>query len=61
METCRGCGSYELLRMITSGRAYGYSGDIPCCRCIRFGRSDEYSPVVDVDKYKEVTDGISKS
>ncbi len=30
---CKTCGHYELLKMITSGKPYGYSGDIPCFRC----------------------------
>ena len=30
------CGSYELYKMIVSGKTYCYSGDIPCLRCSRF-------------------------
>lgn len=32
-EKCKSCGHYGLYQMITSGRPYGYGGDIPCHRC----------------------------
>lgn len=35
-QVCQNCGHYELYKMITSGRAYGYSGDIPCLRCCEY-------------------------
>jgi hypothetical protein len=40
-QNCRTCGHYELYKMITSGRPYGYSGDIPCLRCNRFRVSND--------------------
>lgn len=43
---CKNCGHYDLLKMITSGEPFGYSGDIPCRRCARFRRqeNDEFVP-----------------
>jgi hypothetical protein len=41
---CKDCQHYQIYKMITSG-PYGYSGDIPCNRCIRFGKNDEFVPV----------------
>ena len=44
--SCKTCGHYELLKMITSW-PYGYSGDIPCLRCSRFQRAnDEHTAIV---------------
>ena len=40
---CRTCGHYELYKMITSRRPYGYSGDIPCLRCTRYRINDEHT------------------
>lgn len=42
-QNCQTCGHYELYKMITSGRPYGYSGDIPCLRCCRFRFNDEHT------------------
>lgn len=33
---CETCGHYELKKMVTSGKTYSYSGDIPCFNCSRF-------------------------
>lgn len=33
---CETCGHYSLLQMVRSGQPYGYAGDIPCFRCVRF-------------------------
>ena len=43
---CQTCGHYSLYQMITSGKPYGYSGEIPCLRCSR------YSPVEDLHTNK---------
>ena len=41
--SCKTCGNYELMKMITSG-PYGYTGDIPCLRCCRFQQlNDEHT------------------
>ena len=42
---CKTCGHYELYKMITSGKPYSYSGDVPCLRCTRFndGKQDEHT------------------
>jgi len=41
---CENCGHYQLYKMLVSGEPYGYSGDIPCLRCIRFEtRKDEHT------------------
>jgi len=34
-QNCENCGSYELYKMITSGRVWSYSGEIPCFYCLR--------------------------
>lgn len=34
--SCKTCGHYELMKMITSGKPYGYSGEIPCIGCKYF-------------------------
>ena len=44
---CKHCGHYELYKMVTSGKPFGYSGDIPCTHCSRFSFiRDEYTPAV---------------
>ncbi len=41
---CKTCGHYPLYKMITSNKAYGYSGDIPCLRCRRYQKlNDEHT------------------
>ena len=40
---CKTCGHYELYKMINSGKPFGYSGDIPCIRCVHNGKNDEYT------------------
>ena len=46
MKDCKGCGHYELYKMITSNKPYGYSGDIPCLRCIHYNDNDEFTPKI---------------
>jgi hypothetical protein len=44
---CTSCGSYGLYKMVTSGKPFGYNGDIPCLRCRRFSfTSDQFTPAV---------------
>lgn len=44
-EECKNCGHYDLYKMITSSKAYGYSGDIPCLRCCEYLKPhSEYTP-----------------
>lgn len=38
---CKSCGHYELKKMISSGKPYGYSGDIACLRCSRFSQMED--------------------
>jgi len=53
MKTCATCQYYELYQMVTSGRPYSYSGDIPCMRCERLQhQKDEY---VENTKIKNAT------
>ena len=33
---CSTCGSYELYKMVVSGKPYHYAGDISCLTCSRF-------------------------
>lgn len=40
-KDCSTCGHYSLKIMITSGKPYGYSGDIPCLRCKRFAEAED--------------------
>jgi superfamily II helicase len=49
-QNCRTCGHYELYKMITSGRPYGYSGDIPCLRCNRFRVSNDEHTASDMSQ-----------
>ena len=37
-SNCETCGHYQLKLMVTSGKPYGYSGDIPCFRCSRYSQ-----------------------
>lgn len=39
--SCTNCGHYQLKLMVTSGKPYGYSGDIPCLRCSRFSQLED--------------------
>jgi len=44
---CNECISYELFKIISSGKPYWYTGDIPCLRCKHFYQktNDEFKPV----------------
>lgn len=44
---CKNCVHYELYKMITNGQPFGYSGDLPCIRCIHFEKNDEYEPKIE--------------
>lgn len=49
---CSSCGSYELYKMVTSAKPYGYSGEIPCLSCSRFSwLKDNYKPVIHNDPF----------
>lgn len=51
---CDTCGHYYLKKMVTSGKPYGYSGDIACFRCVRFNMPQ------DLHTNKGVMDGKCK-
>ena len=60
--SCKTCVNYGLFEMVTSGKPFGYSGNIPCMRCTRYRRdNDEYvyntqlsgKPIFPKDRYKE--------
>ena len=40
MKSCKTCGHYGLYQMIKAG-PYGYSGDIPCLRCVRLHQFED--------------------
>lgn len=43
---CNTCVNYGIYEMITSGKPYGYIGDIPCIRCSRYRtHEDLYTPL----------------
>lgn len=43
--SCKECGSYELKKMVNSGKPFGYSGEIPCLNCKRYEeKEDNYTP-----------------
>lgn len=44
--SCKTCINYGIYEMITSGKPYGYGGDIPCNRCSRYRKfEDLYMPL----------------
>jgi len=46
-DDCKNCGSYQLYLMVTSGKPYCYSGQIPCLNCLRFSwTQDNFTPIV---------------
>lgn len=38
---CETCGHYELKKMVTSGKHFCYSGEIPCFRCSRYSTLED--------------------
>ena len=54
---CKDCVHYGLLKMITSGDPFYYSGDIPCKRCSRFKlqTNDEFIPKNDSRSWELLT------
>ena len=51
MTYCGDCIYNSLHQMIDSNQPYGYSGDIPCLRCIRWVKlRDEFVPKNDDPK-----------
>lgn len=40
-SSCKTCSSYHLKKMITCGQPYGYYGEIPCLRCIRYDSKED--------------------
>ena len=49
---CKNCRHYGFYEMITSGRPYGYAGEIPCLRCSRFRwTEDNFEPKATTDTF----------
>ena len=44
---CSNCVHYGIYKMITSGKPYGYAGDIPCIRCSEYKMNSEFVSVID--------------
>lgn len=38
---CETCGSYELKKMINTGKPYGYAGEILCLTCVRYSTMED--------------------
>jgi hypothetical protein len=38
---CKTCIHYGIYKMVMSG-GHHYAGDIPCLRCVHYGKNDEY-------------------
>jgi len=46
ISPCKTCASYGLYKMITSGKPFGYAGEIPCNTCHHFSfKQDNYTPI----------------
>ena len=43
---CSNCVHYGIYKMITSGKPYGYAGDIPCIRCSEYKMNSEFVSVI---------------
>lgn len=54
---CKKCAYYELYKMITTSKGYGYTGDIPCRRCKWFNANDEFVP----REHREFNSNLSAS
>lgn len=53
-SVCSQCGSYQLYLMVTSGKPYCYSGNIPCLTCKRFSYlKDNFTLIVENNEIED--------
>ena len=62
MAHCKTCFHYNLYEMITSGKTYSYSGEIPCFKCSKFMElEDKYIPANDEVIKQMIEDDLKKT